>query len=115
MKQILPFVLIYFIVSLGACAQDKKENASSGSKVQVAADTTKVIKTEAEWKAALTPEQYEVTRMKETKRAFTGKYWDNKAKGKYYCVACNNFLFYSDVKFESSCGWPSFYQASNEN
>lgn len=72
-------------------------------------DTTqKVVKTEEEWKKILTPEQYAVLREKGTDRPFTGKYYLNTDKGMYICAACGNELFSSDMKFESSCGWPSF-------
>ncbi len=71
--------------------------------------TTRVAKTDAEWKKLLTAEQYAVTRKKGTERAFTGKYWNNHEKGVYRCVCCGNDLFRSDTKFESGTGWPSFY------
>jgi peptide-methionine (R)-S-oxide reductase len=70
----------------------------------------RVIKTEDEWKALLTPEQFHVLRKKGTERAFTGKLWDNHAKGVYRCAACNLPLFSSETKFESGTGWPSFWQ-----
>lgn len=76
----------------------------------------KVSKTEQEWKAELTPEQFAVTRRKGTEQPFTGKYYDYHEDGVYRCVCCGNPLFSSDTKFESGTGWPSFYEpASREN
>jgi peptide-methionine (R)-S-oxide reductase len=78
--------------------------------------TEKIKKSEKEWKEQLTPEQYKVTRQKETERAFTGEYNDCKEKGVYRCVCCGNPLFSSETKFESGTGWPSFWESmSGEN
>jgi peptide-methionine (R)-S-oxide reductase len=73
----------------------------------------KVIKTDAEWQQQLTPMQFEVTRHAATERAGTGKYTDHNQAGIYTCVCCNTPLFESDTKFDSGCGWPSYFKALN--
>ncbi|WP_338848378.1 peptide-methionine (R)-S-oxide reductase MsrB [Massilia sp. W12] len=71
----------------------------------------KIIKTEAEWRAQLSDLEYQVTRQAATERAFTGHFWNHHDEGIYHCVCCGTALFASDAKFESGCGWPSYFRA----
>jgi peptide-methionine (R)-S-oxide reductase len=100
MKSILT-ALLFFLFICSGCAQKKNEKFA-------------VSKTDAEWKAQLTPEQYEVTRKQGTERPFTGKYWNNHEKGIYKCIDCGQEVFNSNTKFESGTGWPSFWQPINK-
>jgi peptide-methionine (R)-S-oxide reductase len=72
--------------------------------------SNKVVKSDAEWRAQLDPMEYQVTRHAATERAFTGKFWDHHEAGIYTCVCCNTPLFRSDTKFDSGCGWPSYFE-----
>ena len=86
--------------------------AEQSSQVQLsapAADLKPVTKTDAEWRAQLTEDQYYVTRQHGTERAFTGAYWNHKGEGVYACVCCGLPLFRSETKYQSGTGWPSFY------
>jgi peptide-methionine (R)-S-oxide reductase len=70
----------------------------------------KVTKPESEWRAALDPLQFEVTRHAATERAFTGEFWDHWQPGVYHCVCCHAPLFSSATKFDAGCGWPSYFE-----
>ena len=104
MKPVLIISLSIGLLSLSACAQNESEPAVTQKA------TYPVMKSDAEWKKLLTPEQYHILREKGTERAFTGAYYDNHEKGIYVCAACHQALFSSDTKFESGTGWPSFWQ-----
>lgn len=109
----MKFILISIAV-ISSCLIACGQSPSKGKK-ETAMTKYEVVKTDAEWKKQLTPEQYNVTREHGTERAFSGVYWDNHEKGTYKCVCCGNPLFLSDNKFESGTGWPSFYQPLNKS
>jgi peptide-methionine (R)-S-oxide reductase len=71
----------------------------------------KITKTDAEWRAQLSPIEYAITREAATERAFTGRFWNSHEHGVYDCVCCGTALFASDTKFDSGCGWPSYFKA----
>ncbi|WP_410569726.1 peptide-methionine (R)-S-oxide reductase MsrB [Amycolatopsis sp. cmx-4-61] len=77
--------------------------------------TPRVVKSEQEWRAQLSPDEYAVLRQAGTERPFTGEYTDTKTTGVYACRACGAELFRSDTKFESHCGWPSFYDPADSD
>ncbi|BDS10816.1 peptide-methionine (R)-S-oxide reductase MsrB [Aureispira anguillae] len=115
-KLFVGITLLITVVVLIAC-QSKSNAVHQGMEAAIgtveALDSNgvgKIIKTEEEWKKVLSSEQYRILREKGTERAFTGKYWDNKAKGIYSCAACQLPLFDAETKFKSGTGWPSFYQ-----
>jgi len=87
----------------------KKSAAQHADKVE------KIVKSDAEWRKILTPQQYHVLREAGTEYAFTGAYWNNHAPGVYRCAGCGLELFSSDTKFESGTGWPSFWAPIAKN
>ena len=115
MKKALILIVLF---SLTACqGQGKKKAVKNEVMPEATKNGTaenskfKVNKTDAQWRAELTPEQYDVLRNKATERPHTGEYDKFFEDGVYVCAACGNPLFKSDAKFDSHCGWPSFDQA----
>ena len=94
--------------------QEKKRDKAAVTNENEASMADKIQKTEEEWRAELTPEQYRITREKGTERAFTGKYNDFKGDGVFTCVCCGAPLFESAAKYNSGSGWPSFYKPLDE-
>ncbi len=86
------------------------ENFSAAGKSEGVVHVTQVVKSDAEWHKQLSGLAFNVTRHADTEAPFTGKYWDNHAKGIYCCICCDTALFDSKTKFESGTGWPSFWQ-----
>lgn len=111
-------LLLIFVLSLAGAAScqpvAKQKNTAMNDSTPHAhysrTDTTPVTLNDTEWKKLLPGDVYEIARQKGTERPFTGKYYQHKEAGTYYCAACGNPLFSSDGKFESSCGWPSFFE-----
>jgi peptide-methionine (R)-S-oxide reductase len=93
--------------------QEMDKASSTGTSTGTPGAAAKVRKTDDEWRAQLDAMQYEVARHAATERAFTGRYWDHHEAGIYTCVCCNTPLFASDAKFDSGCGWPSYFKALN--
>lgn len=130
MNNILTFamllVLVSTIISAGCTTAKRVEppvtNQTAAANTATQTTTSdeefngeKVVKTDAEWRSILTPEQYHVLREEGTERAYSGEYNANHEDGVYYCAACSLKLFSSKTKFESGTGWPSFYQPISKN
>lgn len=118
MKNICIIILAFSFISCNSQTKDAEiKKASDKINKEIAKQTKKdtmdfkIVKTDAEWKAQLTPEEYAVLREKGTERPYTGEYDKHFEKGMYVCAACENPLFTSDTKFDSHCGWPSFDEA----
>jgi len=117
MKTNRPILLLggLLVSCLAACTQVRNAEPDPVAAPQKGSATVdKVVKTDAEWRKQLTPEQYRITRQAGTERAFSGKYHDFKGKGVYRCAGCGALLFRSETKFDSGSGWPSYWQPASE-
>lgn len=125
MKKLLNHLFL-LTISLGfmtaACSQNKTSHANkattenhSKNPYYSRTETKKLVLADSVWKKILPDDLYAVSREADTERPFTGKYWQTDVKGTYYCAACGRKLFRSDAKFQSSCGWPSFFEQSDKN
>ncbi|MBA4197250.1 MAG: peptide-methionine (R)-S-oxide reductase [Chitinophaga sp.] len=111
-RTLLSVVTAIILLSCNAQNTDKtKTNMENKNNPHYSnTDTNKVVVKDEEWKSLLSPEVYYIARQKGTERPWTSKYENSKEIGTYYCAVCGNPLFKSDTKFESGCGWPSFYE-----
>lgn len=117
MKRLALLVLVAFCFQQCSFSQSSTKNSKNSMEstkknnpVYSNSESTKVKMTEEEWKKILSPEVYYIARNKGTERPWTSKFEKFDEIGTYYCAACGNALFKSDTKFESGCGWPSFYE-----
>jgi peptide-methionine (R)-S-oxide reductase len=108
------FIIFATLTSTGCYSQTEKRNTMDPIKknnpVYSKTDSNKVVLNEEEWKKILPADVYYIAREKGTERPWTSKFEDFKEVGSYYCAVCGNALFKSDTKFDSGCGWPSFYE-----
>ncbi len=106
------YLFLITIIPLFFSCQGNSQTHSTNSPTMNNDSTNKTVnKTEEEWKKVLSPEQYHVSRQKETEAPFSGKFYKHSEKGTYVCAACGEELFKSDTKFDAGCGWPSFFEA----
>ena len=107
--------LLFAIVWFMGCQRSSNNLGVSKNMEKGKTDATeKVVLTDEEWKRRLTPEQYHILRQKGTERAFTNE-MKNLGIGSFVCAGCENELFVSDTKYDSGCGWPSFYDAVDDD
>jgi len=108
-------MLLLSVASSGYSQHLKSDTGHESNPYYSNTDTKMLHVSNAEWKKILPPALYATAREQATERAFTGKYWNQDAKGTYFCAVCGNTLFRSDAKFSSTCGWPSFFEPYRKN
>ena len=109
MREVLLVISTVFIFSCSVKSQNDTNMANQTDNSEY-----KVKKSDEEWEQILTPVEFQILREKGTEYAFTGEYFKHKEKGTYVCAGCGNELFTSESKFDSGCGWPSFYEPLDE-
>jgi peptide-methionine (R)-S-oxide reductase len=109
MRKVLFILSTIIIFSCNVKSQNNTNMSDQNKKSEY-----EVSKTDDEWKQILTPVEFQILREKGTEYAFTGEYFDHKEKGTYVCAGCGNELFTSETKYNSGCGWPSFYEPLSE-
>ena len=109
MRKTILIIGVLFLISCSVKSQNEKDMDDKKDK-----STYKIEKSDEEWKQILTPVEFLILREKGTEHAFTGEYYKHKEEGIYVCAGCGSELFTSDSKYDSGCGWPSFYEPLNE-
>lgn len=111
--------LLIYLLNTFSVQSAQKDEKSNNKKVEIKMrdesekEVKKITKTDEEWREQLSPLAFEVLRMKATENPFSGEYYNNTRPGTYYCAACENKLFDADTKYNSGCGWPSFFNIEN--
>ena len=111
MKNTLICAVVVLVSAFQACGQ---KTPITAEKQNAKVSDFKVVRSEEEWKTVLSSEQYEILRNKGTEYPGTGKYYRHKEKGTYHCAGCGAALFGSDAKYDSGCGWPSYFKPLND-
>jgi len=109
MRRLILIIVVFFVFSCNVKSQNDQKMSEKNAMPEY-----EVNKSDEEWKQILTPVEFQILREKGTEYAFTGEYYKHKEEGTYVCAGCGNELFTSDSKYDSGCGWPSFYEPLNE-
>lgn len=104
-------IILFFVIQAVSCGGQVSEKPLKKADTLSTMSEEKVTKSDEEWKKLLTPDQFHILREKGTEYPFTGKFYKHKEKGMYVCAACGAELFSSETKYDSGCGWPSFFES----